>query len=473
MKPLDKEILRLAIPSILANITVPLVGMVDTAIAGHLHGSGGSAAFIGGISIGALMLNLLYWNFFFLRASTGGLTAQAFGRKALNSTGEPSSECAAILARGLSITLIMAVLILALQWPYSRLALLVVDGSPTAIELALKYFFIRIWAAPATLSLMVFRGWFVGMQDSKSSMWVDLIVNVGNIVFSLILSLGIGGWSGMGFTGIPTGTVIAQYCGMLYSIVRCGSKYRSEFQGFRLRESFSKDSLRSFVTLNADLFVRSLSFTGIYMGFTMIAAHYGDLMLACASIMMNLLMIFSYFTDGFAYAGQALTGRFIGERQAMMVRFSVHRVFVWSMAVAIVWVGIYALAGTPLLNIMTDDSSVRQACSAFLPWLIIMPPLGCAAFTWDGIYIGATASKDIRNAMLGALASFLAIWFIGKSLLANVAGIKVEGTTAIHLLLAAYFAHIIFRTIYLSIRYRHIARNFPSSRSELPQTESQ
>jgi len=449
MNSLNREILRLAIPSILANITVPLVGMVDLAIAGHLHSGSGAAAYIGGISVGALMLNLLYWNFFFLRASTGGLTAQAYGRARLaGPTTEGPTECAEILGRGLCITLGFAFLILALQWPYSRLALLVVDGTPQVIDLALKYFFIRIWAAPATMSLMAFRGWFVGMQDSASSMWVDLIVNCVNIVASLILSLGIAGWEGLGFAGIPLGTVIAQYCGLSYSLIRCATKYRSEFQGFRLLHCFHRGGLRSFISLNADLFVRSLSFTGIYMGFTMIAAHYGDLMLASASIMMNLLMIFSYFTDGFAYAGQALTGRFIGEKNQDMVRRSVRGVFAWSMAVAGIWVLIYWLAGTPLLNIMTDDTAVREACTAFLPWLIIMPPLGCAAFTWDGIYVGATASKGIRNAMLGALASFLLVWFIGKAIM------QPTGPLAIHLLLAAYFAHIIFRTVYLSIKWK-------------------
>ena len=443
-RALNKEILRLSIPSILANLTVPLVGMVDTAVAGHLP-SGSAAAFIGAISVGAMLFNLLYWNFDFLRTGTGGLTAQSLGR-------EDMHGCALILVRSLVLALGVSVLVLLLQRPFVRLGMLCVQASPEVEDLALRYFFVRIWAAPATLSLMAFSGWFVGMQDSVSSMLKDFVVNGVNIVASVVLALGAGSWPGLGFEGVAWGTVIAQYSGMLFCVLVCLLKYRSHvFSGFRIRElrgMLSASELRGFFRLNINLFGRSVGFTAIYIGYTMIAARYGDMMLACSSIMMQLLMLFSYFTDGFAYAGEALTGRFIGAQDKPMLRRTVKYVFLWSMSLALLFVFIYMAAGTPLLRMLTDDEAVVDACRQFLPWLVLMPPLGCAAFTWDGVYLGATASRGIFIAMAGAAVCFFAVWSGGRRVL------DPSGATAIHLLMAAYFSHLAFRTFWLSLRYR-------------------
>ncbi len=453
MKSLDREILRLAVPSILANITVPLVGLVDTAVAGHLHSAGASGAeFIGGISVGAMILSVVYWNFAFLRASTGGLTAQAYGR--LVSLGLPSSglhisECLGILRRALGLAMGFALLLVALGWPLSRLALIFRDATPSVAALAIQYILIRIWAAPATLSLMALKGWFIGMQDSVSSMLTDLTVNIVNIAASIILSFGIGSWQGLGFVGIPLGTVIAQYSGLLLALGICGFKYRVKIAGQAGNDGIFGD----FFKLNTDLFVRSLCFTGIYLGYTIIASRYGEVMLASANIMMNLLMIFSYFTDGFAYAGEALTGRFIGEKDREMVKRTVVQTFKWSFGVAGIWMLIYGLAGPGMLRLMTDDAAVLGACRAYIPWLLAMPLVGCAAFTWDGIYIGATASHAIRNAMIWALAAFLGVWLAGAVLAPGI-----SSPAAIHLLMAAYFAHLVARTVYLTIDYRDTFR---------------
>lgn len=448
---LNREILRLSIPSILANLTVPLVGFVDTAVAGHLPSPSGAAVFIGAISVGSMLFNLLYWNFGFLRTGTGGLTAQAFGRGDMNG-------CAGIFARGIALALIISVVTIALGRPFLKVAMLCVDASDSVAALAGKYFLIRIWAAPATLSLMAFSGWFVGMQDSVSSMWKDLVVNGVNVAASLVLALGVGGWEGMGFAGIARGTVAAQYSGLLFCTLVCMIKYRRVFASFRLRELRSLmdgAGLRGFFKMNLNLFGRSVFFTLIYIGYTVIAARYGDLMLACSSIMMQLLMVFSYFTDGFAYAGEALTGRFIGAGDALMMRRAVRYTFAWSMGIAVLFIGVYAVAGMPLLRILTDDPEVVDACGAFLPWLLVMPPLGCAAFTWDGVYLGATASRGIRNAMFWAAVGFFAVWFTGRY------AFNPQGAAAIHLLLAAYFAHLLARTVYLSVRY---GKDIPGSR---------
>ena len=446
-KALNREILRLAVPSILAGITVPLVGMVDTAVAGHLGGD--TAARIGAISVGSMVLSLLYWCFGFLRTGTGGLTAQAYGR-------EDPAEAGRIFLRGMGLALLAAIAALALQWPFFKGVMLLTDATPGVKELAERYFFIRIWAAPATMTLMALRGWFVGMQNSVDSMWMDLIVNGVNIGASILLAFGIGPWPGIGFAGIPLGTVIAQYCGLAYGLWVCAHKYgRSVFARLDRRDLgalLHDGSMGRFFRMNLDLLGRSFFFILIYIGFTMINAGYGDQLLAAGSIMMQLLMFFSYFTDGFAYAGEALSGRFIGARDGDMLRRSVRYVFGWSMAIAVLFVGIYAATGVPVLRLLTSDESVVQTARQFLPWLLLMPPLGCAAFTWDGIYLGATASRALRDSMGGAAVAFFGVWYLGRWLL------QPEGPAAIHLLFAAYFAHLAFRTVWLTLRYRRDVR---------------
>ena len=447
MKAINKDILKLAIPSILANITVPLVGMVDIAVAGHLDTS--AAMMIGGIAIGTMLFDLLYWNFGFLRVGTGGLTAQAYGRG-------DRKECAKILTRALGISIACALVLIAIQWIFVKAAFLVVECSPEVRTLATQYFFIRIWAAPATLSLMALKGWFIGMQDSVSAMVVDLVVNGMNILMSIVLALGfnIGGWhyEGMGFAGIAAGTVAAQYSGFLTALAILAFRYiKSTFaymDSDDLKSVFRGSETKRFFVMNADLFVRSLCFIAIYIGFTVISARYGDVLLAVSSIMMKLLMIFSYFTDGFAYAGEALTGRYIGAKYAPMVRQTVRWTFVWSMGIAVIFMGIYHFAGVPMLRMMTSDMTVVTAARDFLPWLLLMPVIGCAAFTWDGIYIGATASKAIRNSMLWAVVAFFAVWAAGLAF----PDVSAEGS--MHILMGAYFAHLLARTVYLTVRYK-------------------
>lgn len=434
-------------PSILANITVPLVGMVDTAVAGHLPAAGGmqAATFIGAVSAGVMLFNLLYWNFSFLRSGTGGLTAQAFGRGDMH-------DAAKILFRGLGLALLVALVTLALQIPYLKLAVLAIDGSSEVETLASQYFRIRIWAAPATLSLMAFSGWFVGMQDTRSSMWKDLIVNSVNIAASILLSLGAGSFKGLGFAGIALGTLIAQYAGLAYCLIRLMTRYRKVVGLIRmsdLAEVFERSALGSYFKLNTDLLLRSFGFTAIYMGYTMIAASLGDMILACSAIMMQLLMVFSYFTDGFAYAGEALAGRFIGADDRASLRQTVRLTFIWSMGVGALFIFFYGFGGGWMIGLLSSDSAVVTECSKYLPWLLAMPPIGVAAFTWDGIYLGATASVGPRDSMLGAAFCFFAVWFAGKSAASGP-------QAAFNLLMMAYFSHLLFRTAYLSIRYKKL-----------------
>ncbi len=448
MKQLNKEILRLALPSILANLTVPLVGLVDIAVAGHLDTS--AAALIGGISIGSLMFDMMYWNFGFLRAGTGGLTAQAYGR-------EDWGACAANLKRGLSAAVLSALLLILIQWPFQKLMFVFVQCSDEVRALALKYFHIRIWAAPATLSLMALRGWFIGMQDTFSSMLTDIMVNGMNIVASVLLALGIPGtsFSGIGFTGIAWGTLIAQYSGILTASAILLLKYSSVLRQASTHQvaNVGRTSMRKFFSVNGDLFVRSLCLMGVYLAFSAISARLGDTRLAMCSIMMKLMMIFSYFTDGFAFAGEALTGRFVGSKDKLAVSRTVKWTFVWSMGIGMFFVAIYAAAGTPMFRLMTSDHTVIQAAKAYLPWLVIMPLLGCPAFTWDGIYIGATATKDMRDANIGCLIAFFIIWF-GGILISRTTGSQLSLDAKVHLLFAAYYAHLIYRSAYQTLKYK-------------------
>ena len=471
---INRSILKLAIPSILANITVPLVGMVDIAVAGHL--STEAATLIGGIAIGSMLFDLLYWNFGFLRIGTGGLAAQAFGRG-------DRRECARILTRALAISLGIALLLISIQWIFVRAAFLVVDCTPEVRELASQYFFIRIWAAPATLSLMAFKGWFIGMQDSVSAMICDVTVNCMNVLLSIILALGLTVGDSViipsiGFAGVAAGTVAAQWIGLLTALAIIVFKYRRNtfnlLQSTDLRNMFRGSETRRFFVMNRDLFIRSLCFIAIYIGFTVISARYGDTLLAVSSILMKLLMIFSYFTDGFAYAGEALTGRYIGEGNRQMVSATVRWTFVWSMSIALIFIGVYHFAGTPLLKVMTSDAVVIGAAGEYMPWLLLMPVVGCAAFTWDGIFIGATASRQMRDSMLWAVVAFTAVYAVGIlgvngfihetsgciSSLADSAGDVSSGAstvyqrTAMHVLMAAYFAHLLARTLYLTVNWR-------------------
>lgn len=481
---LNKEILRLALPSILANITVPLVGMVDMAVVGHLGGGGSlsGAALIGGISVGAMLFDMLYWNFAFLRAGTGGLTAQAYGRNA----GPNGPEIPEILGKALRIALLSGVGLIALQWVVVQLAFLVVQCTPEVRLLATQYFYIRVWAAPATLSLFALKGWFIGLQDTLRPMLVDLFVNIVNIGLSIGLAFGvtIGGITllpALGFSGVAIGTVIAQLSGFILAlalaakylklshllkvIVRKPNDYyqqNADIQQLNDQPSATSTappgveqaqaaaapaSSGSFLRLNRDLFLRSVGMIAVYIGFTVLAAGLGDLMLALSAILMKLLMLFSYFSDGFAYAGEALTGRYIGEQSADGVHSTVRGTFLWGIVVAALFMLLYGFGGVPLLRLMTSDTSVVEAGRAFLPWLLLMPIIGCPAFIWDGIFIGATASKDLRNSTLLCAVVFFAVWFIGISFVPSASG-------ALHLLMAAYFAHLAIRAVYLTIRYR-------------------
>ena len=445
---INKDILRLAVPSILANITIPLVGIVDTAIVGHLS----DAAAIGGIAVGTMLFDLLYWNFGFLRIGTGGLTAQAYGKEFKDSKiqefkdSKVPSECRKILTQSLTVALIAAAFVWAIQWVFVTGVLAVVPCSQEVADIARSYFFIRIWAAPATLMLMAVKGWFIGMQDTKSAMIVDITVNVINMAASYVLAV----HTPAGVLGVAEGTVIAQYSGMLVTALILTFKYGIVHIGIReMKEAMQWHEIRRMMALNGNLFARSLCFMVVYVGFTTLASRYGDTELAVSSILMKLFMFFSYFSDGFAYAGEALVGKAYGlvERQKTKVerlRGIVRALFRWSIGVGIVFTAVYGLWGNECIGLLTNDGEVLGAADKFIGWLIAMPIVSALAFMWDGIYVGATAGKQIRNAMIWAAAGFVIAYYATYSWV---------GVQALYI---AYFAHLAARVIYLSLKYETI-----------------
>ncbi len=452
MKGLNKDILKLALPSILANITIPILGMVDIAIAGHLDVKNGeSAILIGGITIGSMIFDLIYFSVGFLRAGTGGLTAQAYGRNDFQAAADTFS-------RSICIALASSFFLLAIQWIVVQLVFLFVECTPATQELASTYFYIRIWAAPAAISLMAFKGWFIGMQDTVSSMMSDLTVVFTNMIASALLAFGIGSWDGIGFKGIPAGTVIAQYTGLALAITVLWKKYRPMvFHHYTIRKALNvyySPGTRVFFQTNGDLFIRSACFAGIYMGFTTLSAKYGDMALASSAIIMKLMLFFSYFTDGFAYAGEALTGKFFGAGLPAMVRQTIRKTFIWSMSIALLFVIINGVFAIPLFKMMTSDLAIVEFSKHFIIWMLLVPIFGCPAFVWDGIYIGATCTHEMRNSSIWSVVGFYLIWFgIG-----SIYGVVQETGTiheleALHILLLSYTMHLIVRTIYQSIIY--------------------
>ncbi len=388
---MNRRVLKLAGPSILANITVPLVGMVDVAIAGRL----GDAASIGAIAVATMLFDLLYWNMGFLRVGTGGYAAQAYGRRDF-------SDAFRVLVQAVGTALFAAFVIWAIQFIYLETAFLIVDCSPQVESLAREYFFIRIWAAPATLSLFAFKGWFIGMQNTISPMVVDVTVNILNLVLSIFFGI----FLKMGIAGIALGTLVAQYIGLFVAVTLMILYYRKLFHYINVKASIKLREMKKFFVLNGNLFLRSTSLLLVYSGFTSLAARYGDNLLAVSTIMMKLMLLYSYFIDGFAYAGEALTGRFIGAKEINQLKKAIRVLFVWTFIIAFISTIAYAFAGEPIFRLMTNNTYVLASAHDYLPWRLAVPLLSCIAFIRDGIFIGATASVAIRNTMLLSAALF-------------------------------------------------------------------
>ncbi|MEG2866031.1 MAG: MATE family efflux transporter, partial [Mucinivorans sp.] len=371
-----RKIVHLAIPNIISNITIPLVGMVDLAIVGAM----GSTTLLGGIAIGTAIFNLLYWNFGFLRMGTSGLTAQAYGRRDF-------VEIQRVLMRSLTVACAIAALILALQVPLADLILRFMDSSPAVESAAREYFFYRVWAAPATLSLYAFKGWFIGMQNSRSPMWIAIFINVINVIASLVLAFPLG----MGLAGVALGTAVAQWSGAGLAIVMLVKYYGRYFDIYRLLEGvFEPRALAMFFRLNRDIFIRTLCLVAVFTYFTKASSSMGNITLAANTLLLQLFTLFSYFMDGFAYAGEALAGRYTGSRNAGRLHRTVSAIFKVGATVAVVFSLLYLFGGQYILMIFSPEASVMEAALSSMNYVAMVPVIGFAAFLMDGLLVGMT-----------------------------------------------------------------------------------
>jgi MATE family multidrug resistance protein len=384
---MNRKILKLAIPNIVSNITIPLLGLVDLALMGHLD----SKIYIGAIALGGVIFNFIYWGFSFLRMSTSGFTAQAFGEK--NHT-----ESITILARALLVAILISILILILQAPIAWASFKIIGGSPEVETLANEYFRIRVWAAPAALSLFVFSGWFLGMQNARYPMIIAIAVNVANILLSLFFVFILK----MNSSGVALGTAISQYVGLIIALFLFSYKYKDLLKKISRKRIMDLKILVEFFRVNTDIFIRTFCIIVVFTFFTSKSASINDTILAVNSILIQLLLFFSFFIDGFAFAGEALVGKFVGAGEISNLKRVVKLLFYWGAGLAVAFTIIYLPGVNLILKLLTSQPDVIAQAQPFLVWIILVPIASFSSFIWDGIYIGATASKAMRNTLIGA-----------------------------------------------------------------------
>ena len=395
----DKEILHLAIPSIVTNVTVPLLGLVDLAIVGHI----GNETLIGAIAVGSMIFNVMYWLMGFLRMGTSGMTAQAFGQ----SLSEANVPILAILRRNLLVALAIAVTFVVLQTPLQWLSLWLMEPSEGVASLVRVYFNICIWGAPAVLSLYVMTGWFIGMQDTRTPMVVSIAQNIINIIVSLVLVFGFG----MKIEGVALGTLIAQWSGAVMAFFGVMLKKKQLSLHEKTSETLKLPAFSVYSKVNIDLFLRTLFMVAVNLFFTSAGARQGDLMLSVNTLLMTFFMIFSYIMDGFAYAGEALSGKFFGAKDWNSFHATNRRLFVWGAMMVILFTAMYAVGARGFLTILTSETLVVEAAKPYLPWILLIPLTGVAAFLYDGIFVGMLATRGMLASCAIATMTFFAIHF--------------------------------------------------------------
>ena len=395
---MNREILRIALPNIISNITVPIMGIVSTMIAGHL---GDSVATIGALAIGVSIFNFIYWNCSFIRMGTSGITAQAFGAGDNRTT-------TLMLARAVLVAIVLGVIMLIFQRPLGLVALKMMNGG----EMVADYFFARIWAVPAGVLLFGLNGWLTGMQNAVIPMVVAIFVNIIHIACSLWFAFPLG----MGIVGIAYASVVAQWTGVVITGAITWWHYRKRFVPITWREVVDMQAMREFFVINRDIIVRTLCIVAAYTFFTAASARMDDpTILAVNTILLELFTLFSYMNDGFAYAAEALTGRFIGARDGRSLRLCVKKCMVWCMVVGVVYVGVYIGWWRELLGLFVEDGAdatqIIEYAGRYIGWIIIIPLAASLPFMMDGIMVGATQSRIMRNSMLLATAAYFGLFY--------------------------------------------------------------
>lgn len=404
MKTADRAIFRLALPSIVSNVTVPLLGLVDTTLVGHL----GSARHLAAIAVGTTVFNMLYWLFSFLRMGTCGLTAQACGRA-------DAEGAQLLLLRALVWAAGLGAAIILLQSPLLGVAL-TLTGAPAGLHAAVAHYFrILVWGAPAMLGLYALGGWMVGMQDTRSPMWMSFVQNTANIALSLFFVYGLG----LGLGGVAAGTLGAQYAALGLGLVFWRRRHAAGAARSALpalcRRAVSRKALFDgrFLGVGRDLLLRTLCLVAVTVGFTAAGARRGEEVLAANMVLMQFFMLLSYIMDGLAYAGEALCGRFRGAGDTAALRQTVGRLFLWGALLAAVFTAAYLAFGPAMVDCLTDVPGVRQRCARLLPLVALLPAASLAAFLLDGIFVGLTAVRAMLLSMSVAAAAFFALVRLG------------------------------------------------------------
>ena len=396
---------------------------------GHL----GATAYIGAIAVGGLLFNILYWNFGFLRMGTSGLTSQAYGRK------DKDAEIR-VLVQAVSVGLFSALAMLILQYPIERLAFRLLDTSAEVEQYAVSYFRICIWGAPAVLAQYGFTGWFIGMQNSRYPMYIAIVMNVINIVCSSCFVF----LFGMKVEGVAFGTVVAQYSGVMMAWWLWFYNYKELRGRITFRGSLQLIAMRRFFAVNRDIFLRTLCLIGVTTFFTSTGARQGDVILAVNTLLMQLFTLFSYIMDGFAYAGEALSGRYVGACNLVQLKRAVKALFGWGVGLSLVFTLLYGIGGENLLGLLTNDTVVIETAGHYFYWVLAIPLAGFAAFLWDGILIGATATRFMLWAMLVASGSFFVIYYC------------FSGATNNHMLWLAFLVYLALRGIMQTLWSRKV-----------------
>ena len=386
---MHKEILSLAIPSIVTNITVPLLGLVDVAIVGHM----GDASYIGAIAVGTMMMNVICWLFGFLRMGTSGMTSQAYGRG-------DSKEAATILFQAIALGAAIGILFVLFQPLLLRLFLFFMRPSDEIRAFASVYFHVCVFGLPAALVMYGLTGWFIGMQDTRTPMTVSIFQNIVNIMTSLLLVYVFG----MKVEGVALGTLTAQYSGLLLALYILRRKYASHYQllfsQFTLKpgdySSFSyKHTLNRFFRVNRDIFLRTLFLVAVNAAFTSVGSRQGDVILAVNTLLFQFFTLYSYIMDGFAYAGEAICGKYYGAGNAPSFHACIRRLFAWGVIMTVVYTAAYYFGANDILHVLSNEQNVIEASEPYLLWVALIPVAGMGAFIWDGVFIGITDSRGM------------------------------------------------------------------------------
>ncbi|MCM1138496.1 MAG: MATE family efflux transporter [Muribaculum sp.] len=422
MRSINREILAIAVPSIITNITTPLLALMDVVIVGHM----GNPVYIAAISVGGTLFNMMYWLFAFLRMGSSGLTAQAHGASNIEETN-------IVLIRGLLVAACASILILLFQSIICSLSLDFMEVEENTRQLSEQYFRILVWGAPAVLGTYSLSGWYLGLKNAKTPMWISFIINITNIIVSLFLVYVFK----LKITGVATGTLTAQWVGFIVGIIIAWRKYHPTVS--YIHEIINTKELKRFFSINTDIFFRTLCLIAVTAWFTRVGSQQGTIVLAVNTLLMQFFIMFSYFMDGFAFAGESLCGNFIGAGHRKKLKECINSLFGWGVIMALLFSVFYAIGGELIMNLMTTDHLIIEKSKEYIIWVILVPFAGFASFTWDGIYIGATQTRAMLISMLISSVLYFGIYFLLFNKLGN------------HGLWVAFIVYLISRGIILTL----------------------